>query len=337
VSVALRDLVAQHWEALEHHSPTATGLLRVADLPVATVIGPVVAAIDQGGRRHLLVPIEPHRKVRGGLDGPGLILTKRPLEDDAGRRTFADLCCARQDLNDVFTGLCADVLKNVEAQPADALRVLYRQLDRWRALFQTRSNVLSVEQQAGLFGELLFLIRLLERDPGAQRLWLGPLGHRHDFASAQQGVEVKASLATDGRRARIHGLDQLDGPSGGLHLYWLRLEVTGVGGKSLNDLTRHVLQLCEDESEVRSSLSAAGYRFVDAAQYENARFLVREERCYAVDERFPRLVASELQAAGLSINVTDVDYTIDLSSEPPVPIDVDDVESLVLALVREGA
>ncbi|MEV5963764.1 PD-(D/E)XK motif protein [Kribbella sp. NPDC051952] len=336
MTVALREIVQQHWEALDRHGPAVSGL-RVADLPVATTVGPVVAAVDRVGHRHLLVPIEPHRKVRGGLDGPALLLKKAPLEDEAGRRTFADLCCARPDLNDVFTGLCADVLASIEAQPGDALKALYRQLDRWRALFQTKSNVLGIEQQAGLFGELLVLERLLERDPGAHRLWKGPLGHRHDFASAQYAVEIKSSLATDGRRVRIHGLDQLDAPAGGLHLYWIRLEAGASGGRSLNDVAKSVLDACEDESAIRSSLSAAGYRFVDEAQYENTRFAVIEERRYAVDEGFPRLVASEVSAAGLPINVTDVAYTIDLSAEPPVPLKPETADEFVVALLREGA
>ncbi|RZT07448.1 putative PD-(D/E)XK family protein DUF4420 [Kribbella sp. VKM Ac-2569] len=335
MTAALREIVQQHWDALDRHSQAITGL-RVADLPVETNVGPVVAAVDRDGNRHILIPIAPQQRVRGGLDGPALLLKKVPLEDDGGRRTFADLRCARSDLNDVFTGLCADVLKSVEAQPRNAMKALYGQIDRWRALFQTRSNLLGIEQQAGLFGELLFLDRLLERDSGAHRLWKGPFGHRHDFASAQYAVEIKSSLATDGRRARIHGLDQLDAPAGGLHLYWIRLEPGAAGGRSLNEAAKQVLDACEDESAIRSSLSAAGYRFVDAAQYEDTRFAVLEERCYAVEEGFPRLVASELTAAGLPINVTDVAYTIDLSSEPPVPLDVEGADELVAALLQEG-
>jgi hypothetical protein len=336
VTVALREIVQQHWEALDRHGPLGSRL-RVADLPVDTALGPVVAAVDRVGNRHILIPIAPQRRVRGGLDGPALLLKKVPLEDDGGRRTFADLCCARSDLNDVFTGLCADVLRSVEVQPADAIKALYGQIDRWRALFQTRSNLLGLEQQAGLFGELLFLDRLLGRDTGAHRLWKGPLGHRHDFSSARYAVEIKSSLATDGRRARIHGLDQLDAPAGGLHLYWIRLQAGGAAARGLNDMARQILDKCEDESAVRSLLSAAGYRFVDAPQYENTLFAVLEERCYPVDEGFPRLVGSELTAAGLPINVTDVAYTIDLSSEPPVPLDAESVDEQVAALLREGA
>jgi hypothetical protein len=335
VTAVLRDIVQQHWQALERDG-RASGRLRVSDLPVETGAGPVVAAVDGDGHRHILLPVHPERRVRGGLDGPALILKKVSLEDGSSLRTFVDLYCARADLNDVFTGLCADVLLHVEAQPGNALKALYGQIDRWRALFRSKSNLLGIEQQAGLFGELVFLERLLDRDPAAHVLWKGPSGYRHDFASARYAVEIKSSLATEGRRVRIHGLDQLDAPPGGLHLYWMRLDSGSASGRTLNDVATRVTKACDDENALRRLLSAGGYEFLDAPHYENTRFAVVEERCYTVERGFPRLVASELNAAGVPINVTDVVYTIDLSSEPPHPVDAETSRQLVVSLVREG-
>ena len=335
MTAGLRDIVQQHWQALERDGH-ASGRLRVSDLPVETGDGPVVAAVDSAGHRHILLPIRPERRVRGGLDGPALILKKVVLEDETSLRTFADLCCARPDLNDVFTGLSADVLLHVEAQPGSALKALYGQIDRWRALFRSKGNLLGIEQQAGLFGELTFLERLLEQDPGAHVLWKGPSGHRHDFASAQHAVEIKSSLATEGRRIRVHGLDQLEAPPGGLHLYWMRLEA-GASGRNLNDLAARVVEVCDDENAIRSLLSAGGYQFLDAPHYENSGFSVVEERCYAVEKGFPRLVVSELTKAGVPITVTDVAYTVDLSSEPPHPVDVEAATQQIVSLVREGS
>ena len=39
-----------------------------------------------------------------------LRLRKRPLEDEDTYQTYADLACLRDDLSDVFTKLCVDVL-----------------------------------------------------------------------------------------------------------------------------------------------------------------------------------------------------------------------------------
>lgn len=217
-------LVEEHWTALEARPTTGEHRLRVSHLPVTTGEGPIAAAVDQEGHHHLLVPVNSRTKVRSGLDGPVLRLRKRPLEDEETYQTYADLACLQDDFEDLFTKLCADVLSTVGGAPQHPLKGLYRVLDRWKALFQTKGPALGPEQLAGLFGELLVLDRLLERDPGAHRLWAGPKGHRHDFSTGLEAVEVKTAVEPSGRKPRIHGLDQLEPPKdGSLHLVWVAL------------------------------------------------------------------------------------------------------------------
>jgi len=97
-------------------------------------------------------------------------------------------------------------------------------------LFATGTSALGPSRLAGLFGELVVLERLLERRGDAANLWTGPSGHRHDFTGVTRSVEVKTSTATEGRRVRIHGLDQLEAPSGaGLDLVWVRVEQNASG------------------------------------------------------------------------------------------------------------
>ncbi|GAA0624489.1 PD-(D/E)XK motif protein [Kribbella sandramycini] len=329
----LRLVVQELWTALSGGAASASDRLRVADTPVMSAAGPLMVALDDAGCRHLLVPVSAERVVRGGLNGPALVLRKRSLVDDDDRRTFADLACLRKDLDDVFTGLCADVLRSVEKEPRDPLKVLYGRLERWRALFQTSSRLLGPEQQAGLFAELTVLQRLLEIDPSAHRTWTGPQRHHHDFSGGGRAVEVKATTVSDGRRIRVHGLDQLEGSPDGLHLHWVRLEAASEAGRSLNSLVDEVLRGCDDEGDMRTRLSAAGYQVADRRHYDQPRFTVAERRAYAVDSGFPRLIAGDLRAAGVPINVTDVQYTVDLSSEPPVPLpDVQAAEHLVAML-----
>jgi hypothetical protein len=324
------------WDALGGSTSAGSGRLRVADTPVTSAAGPLVAAVDDAGCRHLLVPVSAERVVRGGLDGPVLVLRKRTLVDGVDRRTFADLACLRRDLDDVFIGLCADVLRSVEEEPHDPLKVLYGRLDRWRALFRTSSQLLGVEQQAGLFAEVTVLVRLLELDPSAHRTWTGPERHHHDFVGGGRAVEVKATTVSDGRRIRIHGLDQLEAPAGGLHLYWIRLETGNESDHSLNSLIGKAMELCEDEGDLRSRLAAAGYHIVDHRHYDQPRFAVAEMRRYSVGANFPRLVAGDLREAGMPINVTDVHYTVDLSSEPPAPVSDDSAEAHLAAMLKNG-
>jgi putative PD-(D/E)XK family protein DUF4420 len=336
VNDSLRDLVDRCWRELESEQVSGERRLRVSQLPVDTANGPLAAAVDHDRHRHLLVPIGPHQKVRRGLDGPVLLLRKRPLEDEETYQTYADLGCLRVDLNDLFTNLCTEVLEKTRAVPDNPLKALYRALDRWRALFQAVGAPLGAEQLAGLFGELTVLGRLLETDSSAHRLWRGPSGYRHDFTAGRTAVEVKTTTDIKGRRVRIHGLDQLEAPAAGtLQLAWFRLERTPDQGDRIVDLVDQAVRLCDDESVLLGLLAEVGYRTSDLVHYRDVHFSILEERWYEVNAVFPKLTSNDLALAGIPIAVSDVVYTIDLSIEPPSPVEQDQVNDHLITMIRE--
>lgn len=278
-----------------------------------------MAAIDQDGLRHLLVPIEPHTILKKGLNGPGLVLRSRPLEDGESYQTYADLSCGRSDLNDLFAGLCANVLKLIAAEPGDPIKILHTVIDRWRSLFATDGSLLGPKQQAGLFAELSVLVELLRVDSSAERLWRGPSGHRHDFSTDRRALEVKATITTEGHSVRVHGLDQLEAPiDGDLRLGFFRLAPTVNEGVGLVELVEAAVNLCTDEAGLRTLLGRAGYRSSDATSYADTRFEISEQAWYSVTEDFPRLTTADVAPAIGVPKVSDVHYTIDLSASAPL-------------------
>jgi hypothetical protein len=336
---ALRRLLEEHWAALEAERTTGEHRLRFSQLPVTTEQGSLGVAVDHNGHRHVLVPIHAHRKIRPGLDGPVLQLRKRPLEDEETYQTYADLACLRTDLNDLFTALCVEVVSTAGKLPENPVKALYRVLDRWKALFQSQGAPLGPEQLAGLFGELLVLNRLLQRDSSAHRLWRGPEGNRHDFSAGSVAVEVKTSTAGEGRRPRIHGLDQLDAPENGtLCLAWFRLHRTSTNESGIGflELVEQALRGCDDESALLQLLSEAGYRPIDADRYLAVRFAVGEERWYEVTPGFPGLTSQTLIAAGISLSALDVEYTIDLSGETPVHMAPNEVSQVIGRMIQDA-
>ncbi|MGW5608864.1 PD-(D/E)XK motif protein [Streptomyces sp. NPDC003753] len=335
----LRELVEQRWTALETEQTTGEHRLRVSQLPVTTEQGLLSAAVDHDGHRHILVPIPTHGKIRSGLDGPVLQLRKRPLEDAETYQTYADLACLRPDLNDLFTELCVDVLSAAAKLPENPVKALYRVLDRWKALFRTKGAPLGPEQLAGLFGELLVLDRLLQRDSSAHRLWRGPQGHHHDFSAGGVAIEVKSSAKSEGRRPRIHGLDQLDAPEGGvLCLAWFRLRRihSGDSGIGFAQLLDRIFRSCDDEITLLDLLAEAGYRATDAEHYRDVRYAVDEEAWYEVTHGFPRLTTRSLAAAGVPVAVVDVEYTIDLTGEAPPSMGTDEVSRTIDRMIQES-
>ncbi|MEU5367734.1 PD-(D/E)XK motif protein [Streptomyces sp. NPDC005951] len=336
----LRRTVEESWDALEAERTTTERSLRAAPLPVESGEGPLVAAVDHEGYRHLLVPVPANRKIRSSPDGPVLRLNKRALEDADTYQNYADLTLLQGDFGDLFTQLCVDVLDATRGLPQSPVKALYGVLDRWKALFRTQGPALAPEQVAGLFGELMVLRRLLEKDPSAHRLWRGPSGYRHDFWGGTTAVEAKTSTSSEGRRPRIHGLDQLEAPDGGcLWLVWTRLQrvVSAEVGIGFTELIRHALDLCDDERALLDLLAEAGYRPADADRYRGVRYSVGEERWYRVTPDFPGLTGKALTSAGVTISALDVAYSIDLSGEPPVPLSNDQVDSVLERLALEPA
>jgi hypothetical protein len=181
------------------------------------------------------------------------------------------------------------------------------------------------------------LTRLLETDSSAHRLWRGPRGHHHDFSALYDAVEVKASIGGEDRRVRIHGLEQLQSPvDGSLQLAWYDLRRTSEQGEGLLELIERALRLCDDESALLGLLAAIGFRSFDAAFYQDVRFVVIEERWYEVDSSFPKLISNDLVKAGIPISVADVNYTIDLSTEPPSPLESTRVSEHLSSMIREA-
>lgn len=336
----LRRIVESIWHALEAEQATSERRLRVTPLPVDTEQGPVSAAVDHDGSRHLLIPVPANRKIRSSPDGPVLRLRKRALEDADSYQSYADLMLLEGDFGDLFTELCVDVLAATRESPHTPVKALYGVLDRWKALFRAQGPLLTPEQIAGLFGELMVLKRTLEMDPSAHRLWRGPSGHRHDFWGGATAVEVKTSTSTQGRRPRIHGLDQLEAPAGGdLWLVWFRLQrVTAAGvGIGFTELVGQTLQLCDDERALLDLLAEAGCRPTDTDRYHEIRFSVGEERWYRVTPEFPSLTGEALASAGLTTTALDVAYSIDLSGELPVSLHNHEVPAVLERLTQEPA
>jgi hypothetical protein len=345
VSDIFRRALEESWRGLLAAPVSADHRLRTARLPVTTARGPVLAAVDREGHRHLLVPVAGNQHVREIRDGQVLRLRKRPLEDADVYQHYADLACLRHDLDDVFTLLGEDVLRETARLGEDErstatprpLKVLHRVLDRWRTLFRTSGTPLGPEQLAGLYGELHLLLRLLAENPSAHRMWTGPTGRPHDFTSGTEAVEVKTAVG-DALRIRVHGLRQLEPPAGGsLQLACLRVERVPEGGNgaSVVDLVEQALRLSDDESALLGLLAEVGYHTVDAERYRATHFLVRDERWYAVGAGFPRITAADLAAAKVPGNVTDVEYTVDLTVPKPDPLPMTEVERHLAAMLGE--
>ncbi|MEG3616452.1 PD-(D/E)XK motif protein [Isoptericola haloaureus] len=308
------------WARLTDEPPSTETRLRALELDHSTPWGKVTLAIDSDDVRHLLVPVLSTTRFRAGLDGPGLTLRKRFLEDASSRTTYADLSCPRPELAYLFDELCTDVLRTLPGREKQPLKAVYQVIDRWQALFERPAGRMERQVASGLFAELLVLRRLLQTDASAHRTWTGPTGRHHDFSGGAIDIEVKATTLAAGYVTEIHGLEQLEpAPASTLLLAWFRLvaEVEEGRGVSLQVLAEECLELADDEQAMRSRLAQVGYLPGVVRENDVRAFTTSEERWYLVDETFPRMTRAQLGAAGVDERVKDANYTIDLVAEVP--------------------
>lgn len=295
----------------------AIARFRSAECGVGTPHGPVLAAVEDTGRRHLLVPIESRHTLREEPDGQAVTLRRRVLEDGAGYRTYAALALVDDRLSDLFGALCAEIVQRIGEKPDKAVAVLRRTLADWRSLLAGSSQQLGPVQLAGLFGELHVLRAMVELDPGAVAFWTGHSGTAQDFHRGTTALEVKSTTTPEGRTVRIHGLGQLDGGGAGrLLLVWIRLRTDR--GRSAPDLVDEILTATDDESTFLMALRGAGYHVPDREHYENRLFEVVEQRTFEVGTGFPRITAVGLTGDAVLAGLDGVHYDLDLDAAPAI-------------------
>lgn len=246
------------------------------------------------------------------------LATVRSSRLEVDGRTCLELSVADAPLFRSFYQLLADLTARVldGAPVGPAAKAV---LDDWRALLR-QVGALSDERQAGLFGELWVLRRLIAtRGPPAVAAWTGPLRAAHDFRTAAGDLEVKTTYG--GRRVHVvNGLSQLT-PTNEIPLYLvsLRLQAAGQGGRSLPEAVGDVRDLLmpapAEATQFEQVLGLAGYRDEDADLYAARRRLADPAVVVAVVDGFPRLTRAalgELSAAYAAERIVDVTYRIDV-------------------------
>lgn len=296
--------------------------LNVLDLAVSVDDGPVALGVDGSACRHILVPIQGDADEAEDREAAGVQLLVRDLEG-RGTQRYLDLYCTDTRFNRMFARLADDLVAELESAGGDASRTCRAVLSRWREMFRSApASGLSRVEVIGLLAELQWLERLAKEDPtAAMDVWTGWSSDRIDFRGSGAALEVKATTQREGFSIRIHGIRQLDPPTEArLFLAAVRYEETASpSGDTLASVVGRLSDTGVDSVELLRRLAQIGYRAGIGGRHERARFEEIEHRLYEVDEFFPRISASNLTDGRLPDRVTDVEYSIELSGQPPTP------------------
>ncbi len=323
------------WRVIEVQ-PATPGNVRTHATGRSTAAGEILVAVDEDGARAVLFP--------GGAEdafapdsSTNVHLGRRTLRWKDGEGDFVAVTCRVDRLKPVFSTLAEDMLE-AASEAAEPGAVLRRVLDEWRDLLSAEpARLLPRHRVVGLVAELLTLHEVLRHDPDRDiDVWTGPGEALHDLRKGDRALEVKGSLVREGLYVEIHGLRQLEPPTGGeLHLVLWRLEEDATGDITVADAVKTILELGVNRHDFLELLGRVGYDVADEAEYAKRRFRCVERRIYAVDETFPRIVPSSLVEGDAPPGVLLVRYTVDLTGASPPALSSEDADA-TLAVFGAG-
>ncbi|MBQ3383525.1 MAG: PD-(D/E)XK motif protein [Bacteroidales bacterium] len=222
--------------------------------------------------------------------------------------------------DEIFASICGNLVNSVQGVKSEkeGVRIVVTQMRKWKDLFSRKKNkALSVQEQQGLYGELVFLKKLLDSSVDKIRAlsyWLGPELSSKDFQSDLWAVEVKTVGFNSGYSIIVNGENQLDESSlVKLFLFVLTIESLQEEGQSLPELITDIHNALEQDPLAHSlferKLLLAGYFTSDEDLYKDRLYIIRKESFYQVTDLFPRIKRDDLREG-----VFDVKYSISLLS-----------------------
>lgn len=197
----------------------------------------------------------------------------------------------------IFIQVMQDVINSVESSNIEkTVQAIKEALSKWSAFFKRNDEMLlSAVEQQGLYGELYVLNKLLSINSDAVHWWTGSNKETHDFYFDDNALEVKTSSKVGPDKVMISNEYQLDdfGVGGNLHLMFIKLKKSDADGERLSQI---VDRICEKISEsdkaiFEEKLLKACYLY-DMPELYTYCFRVRDERCYIVENGFPRIIAT---------------------------------------------
>lgn len=206
------------------------------------------------------------------------------------------------DLTDIFSYFIEDIineLRYVNDQNIALLKISSK-VNYWKRLFsKIAGDVLTPQQQRGLYGELFFLNELL--NIGADKSfiingWHGPLGANQDFCYNGLAVEVKTSKSNK-PSIKISNEYQLDSAGlNELYVQFYKLNEYQGGSETLYRLICGIREQLNSDILIQfnEKLEILGVNPETEQEYNNTSYSIGFERTYHITASFPKIVRNNL-------------------------------------------
>nr|WP_314498694.1 PD-(D/E)XK motif protein [uncultured Chryseobacterium sp.] len=233
------------------------------------------------------------------------------------------------DLKGLFSLFIQNILEDIDESVTETEAVIktLNVISKWKKLFdKINFNGLSIEQQKGLIGELLFINHLLDYHKSPSTIlnaWTGPDFEDKDFVFGAIGIEIKFT-SSKYPKLKITNEGQLDAQNlNELFLILYTVEDVKENGFTLNSLiyqTQQKLFVNIDELKFfNERLMFLGY-FEDDNEHYNKMYSLKKIYTYSVSEEFPKIIKSQLP-----IGVYNTSYFIELSAVENFSVEMEEV------------
>jgi len=235
------------------------------------------------------------------------------------------------DLTDIFSLFIQNILEDIKRSVTekDAITTTLNVVSKWKKLFDKISfNGLSLEQQKGLIGELLFLNYLLDNGKKSVSAWTGTEQEfqAKDFTLGSVGVEIKFTSSKQ-PLIKVSSERQLDAENlSELYVVLYAAEAVKDNGVSLNSIveqTRNKIATEEERSIFNAKLQLNGYYEDDVERY-NKMYSLKKTHTFSITSEFPKIVKNQLP-----LGIYNTSYSIEVSAAENFIINLEEILSKI--------
>lgn len=216
----------------------------------------------------------------------------------------------------IFLTLCQNLITVIkrEIDHRKMITAVENRLKRWQLIMQQDQKVFSLEQQMGLFSELLCLKEVATAKVGIREAvisWGGPEFDKQDFLMSNCAIEVKSHRTSKGEMVSISSMQQLQCEKEPFYLMSYALTISEKG-KSVEDISKEIKNILEighiDLIDVfENKLIQYGY-IPEIIKEPLNKFIVDSHKIFRVSDSFPKITPASVKR-----QISSVHYKIDLS------------------------
>jgi len=247
---------------------------------------------------------------------------------EAGSQIELNIYLLDNDLKDIFSLFIQNILEDIKkcVLEFEALTTTLNVITKWKKLFdKINFNGLTLEQQKGLIGELLFFNSALNNGTAPSSVlnaWTGPDFDAKDFTFGSLGIEIKFTSAKQ-PRVKVSNERQLDAENlKELFFVLYSTEDVKENGFSLNSLVEQIRTKISNEEErnyFNGKLQLIGY-FDDDGDYYGKMYSLKKTFAFIISSEFPKIVKSQLP-----LGIYDTSYSIELSAVEKFIVEIENI------------